>query len=89
MALGALISLSFRPEGPAGIIQRESKNRNRFRDIRPTAIRAFPLASRVWLLASTSVLAQQWRIEQRLRPAGSDWITALPEPRAAQVRTHG
>jgi hypothetical protein len=45
MALGALISLSFRSEAPAPGIRQESKNSNHFRDIQPTAIQPFPLPS--------------------------------------------
>lgn len=43
MALGALISLSFRPEVPAGGIRREPKNLNLFRDIQPANTQPFPL----------------------------------------------
>src|SRR5579883_1144302 len=45
IALGALISLSFWLEAPAGGIRRESNNFNTVKDIRPAAIRASPLPS--------------------------------------------
>jgi hypothetical protein len=48
MALGVLISLSFRSETPAGGVSRVSNNLNLFKDIRPTAIQPFPLPSLGW-----------------------------------------
>jgi hypothetical protein len=45
MALGVLISLIFWPEAPARGVGMEPKNLSLFRDIRPAAIRPFPLPS--------------------------------------------
>jgi hypothetical protein len=46
MALGALISLSCRPEAPAEGFRPESKKLNLFRDTRPADGQPFPLPSK-------------------------------------------
>lgn len=56
MALGALISLIFWPKSPAGGVRRESNNLNLFRDIRPAAIRPFPLPSHQAPVPASSTL---------------------------------
>jgi hypothetical protein len=60
MAPGALMSLSFCLEVPAGGVMRESKNLNLFRDIRPRvpfAARAFPYPERRHWIYKTVIIA--------------------------------